>query len=507
MMKKVLYIQPFALDYYDDQKKLGNLLLIWPVYLDNYLKSKINNLHSELLYLPVERKIGKIDINSFKEKERFFSQMNNLISNTQLEIDEYTYICISGTTSYYYLSVKLIAEYFQENFPSAIIIFGGVHALASPQDFNYPNSPVDYAIIGEGETVLYRIIKQSYKKQENLKIITGRPIQNLDILPPLDLSLLDKYIDFFNDLSICLSRGCPFDCSFCMERNIATFTKNLKLWRTYSPKRAIRETKTMINYGIKFKIKNFGFVDPTFGVNKEWLNKFLKLWNFDKHIEGAWIETRFDVLNKELIKCLKKKKFFLWYGLESCSKKMLKIMNKHLEPEKFIAKFEKIFKIHKELDFLAMLNVIFNHPGETKETCYESFNKLKNIVEQDKNNNLLFSLRYYHHFPGTKVFNNFNYYNLKYGALAYFPNWWKKEELLKCGPYMVKASNSLELKELIEIYTSFYKELSITNINNLRQYKPNDFLARTIAFKKNVKSFERLGTILLNFIETYKLEN
>ena len=181
-------------------------------------------------------------------------------------------------------------------------------------------------------------------------------------------------------------------------------------------------------------------------------------------------------------------------------------MNKHLEPNKFLAKFEKIFKIHKELDFFTMLNVIFNHPGETKETCNESFNRLKNIVNQDLNNNLLFSLRYYHHFPGTKIYNNFDYYNQKYGSIAYFPEWWKKEDLLKYGPYMVKASNSLEFKEIVEIYTDFYIELSKININNLKQYKPKNFLPRIVAFKKGLKSFKNLSSNLLNFIETYRLE-
>ncbi len=40
MKKKVLFVQPFALDFYNDQKILGNLILVWFIYLENYLKSK-----------------------------------------------------------------------------------------------------------------------------------------------------------------------------------------------------------------------------------------------------------------------------------------------------------------------------------------------------------------------------------------------------------------------------------------------------------------------------------
>jgi len=505
MKKKVLFVQPFALDFYNDQKILSNLILVWFIYLENYLKSKIENICSDLLYLPLET--NKIKITSFEEREKFYKQMNELISNIKFDIDENTYICLSGTTSYYYLSIKLIAEYFRELYPSAIIIFGGVHASTRPHDFDYINSPIDYVIIGEGEIILYEIIKNNYKKQKSPKIIIGNPIQDLNELPPLDLSLLDKYIKSFNSLSICLSRGCPFNCTFCLERNVAKNTETQNLWRAYSPKRAIKETKTMIDFGLNFGIKEYGFVDPTFGAKKIWFEKFLELWDFEEKSSATWIETRVDLLNERMIETLKKKNFFLWYGVESCSKKMLNIMNKQLDPKNFLSKLENTFKKHIELDYLCMSNVIFNHPGETKETCLESFEGLKKIVNQDKNNNLYFSIRYYHHFPGTIIYNNSNYYNKKYGTEIYFPEWWKNENLLKYGPYLVKASYFLDLNEIINLYTSFCKELNNINIENLKENKPENYKIKILGILKQIKSIESLKQGLLDFVKECKLEN
>jgi len=506
MKKKVLYIQPFVLDYSSDRKILGELTLIWFIYLENYLKSKIQNLSSDLLYLPIELKHNKIKINSLEDKDVLFEQIHKLISNLNFEVDNNTFICISGTTSYHYLSSKVIAEFFQEFYPNSIVIFGGAHASASPSDFSYANSPIDYTIIGEGEHTLYEIIKNSFKKQDFSKIMIGNPIQNLNQLPPIMFSLLDKYVDSIKDLSVSLSRGCPYQCSFCMEQKISNYCPNIRSWRVYSPKRAIKETKAMIEYGLSHGLEEFGFVDPTFGTNRKWFRKFLKLWNFEETIPAAWIETRFDLLNESLIECLKRKNFRLWYGLESGSMTMLSIMRKTINPISYLNKFKEIAEIHEKLDYITMLNVIFNHPGETQQTYQETFDYLKNIVSNDRNNNLNFSLRYYHHFPGTNVYNRFNEYTKKYGSRVYLSKWWKSEKFLTYGPYMVRSSRSLKLRESIERFTKIYEELGEINLRNLKKYKPENYLGKGVSIKKAINEFKLLKSKLLGFMDTNEIE-
>ena len=161
----------------------------------------------DLIYFPVEQSRGDFHLESFKEKRRFNSQMDKLVSSLNFDIDKNTINCISGTTSHHYLSSKLIAEYFHENFPTTVNLFGGAHASARPNDFTYSKSPIDYVIMGEGEIPLYNFIKNPPKKQLTPTIIKNNPISNLDDMPPLDFSLFDKYIDAFKHLSISLSRG------------------------------------------------------------------------------------------------------------------------------------------------------------------------------------------------------------------------------------------------------------------------------------------------------------
>jgi len=502
MPKKVLFLQPFVLD----REQLSNLILIWPVYLENYLKSKIEDIATELLYLPVEKDNGKISISSFEERESFFSQMNALVSKLEFEIDRDTYICCSITTSHHYLPSKLIAEYFQKYFPDSLVIFGGAHAMACPNSFDYENSPIDYLVMGEGEILLYEIIRDSLKKQKRAKILNGKSNHNQDDLPPINLSLLNKYIQFFNELSICLSRGCPFNCSFCMEQNISNMTKTYKRWRVYSPKRAIREANSMINYAIDNNIKTIGFYDPTFGANKNWLIEFLKLYNPNGDISATWIETRIDAVNEKLLRSLKKKRVFQMYGLESFSPYMLSVMNKAVNPLKFLEKFERIFKIHEDLDYMFMANVLYNHPGETQATYDESFEGLKKVYKNDKKDIALFNIRYYHHFPGTRVYNNVEYFKQKYGSNDYFPIWWENEKLLRNAPYCIRPSFELSLRESIKNYTDFNLKLSNINIQMLKEHKPENYFQKMVMVKRGTHTINQLKERLFNFLDDYEIE-
>ena len=55
----VLFIQPFLIDFIHPCKIDSNLqdMIIWPVYLENFLKNKIPNLNSDLLFLPSRKSL------------------------------------------------------------------------------------------------------------------------------------------------------------------------------------------------------------------------------------------------------------------------------------------------------------------------------------------------------------------------------------------------------------------------------------------------------------------
>ena len=495
MKKKVLFIQPFQFI----KKKMFNDLPIWPVYLENFLKSKIDNIITEFTHLLVESG-GVLDYEIFTNSElinRCYSILDNVLSKLDFKIDSNTFICISGTTSFHYLPTKFIAEYFQKFYPDTITIFGGGHASSSPYDFNYDKTPVDYVVMGEGEIPLYNLFKNGAKKQKIARIIESDPIPDLNNLPNLDFSIISKYVRKFDHLSISLSRGCPYNCYYCMERNLRK--NSVEGWRVYSPERAVKETLSMINFGVENNIKVFGFQDPMFGLNKEWINKYLDLFEPNSNIDVLWIENRVDLLNENLLKKFIKKKIAQMHGLESCSKKMLKIMNKTSNPADYLKKFNGLLELYRKLDCYYSINLVFNHPGETVQTYQETFNFLKNIVEKDTNNTVNFEIIFYHQFPGNRIYHGLDYYNKKYGTIIYFPEWWKEFSSLKLGAFCVKPSYELSLEKSINIYSDNRIELYKL------QYKKREKRI-FYEFIGNITTIEKQRKELLKFMEVNKIK-
>ena len=499
MKKKIVYIQPFQLI----KKNLSNEPLIWYVYLDNFLKNKYDKLKSDVIYFPLEESLDLSDEKTISNESLniLHSTIDSCLSELNFRIDNNTIFCISGI-SFDFLSIKIISEYLQKYFPESIIIFGGYHATSCPDDFNYYNSPIDYIIIGEGEIALYNLIKNNAKKHNKPKIIEGTPIDDLNTLPSLDLSILDKYIGKFSrksrGLSISLSRGCPHKCTYCIEDNLAK-GKKVKRWRAYSPQRAIEETYTQINYGLENDIDTFGFFDPCFGHNKNWLDQYLSHYKPDDRIKTHFVETRLDVLNNKNIKKLKNCKMFQFYGVESFSKEMLMIMNKTHDPTNFLKKLNEIIEIHKKLDYKCSFGLITNHPGETKETIENSFTFLKKLAQNDKNNIFNYIPILYHLFAKTYNYENMSLLNKAYGTHIYFTKWWKEMESLRFGALTIKASSKLPLRESIDLFVENHTKINKIQLSKNKKDGLGLYLIKTDILKKQKNEF-------LNFLNERNIE-
>lgn len=506
MINKILFIQPFLIERHFLCRELTDYFLPWAIQLENFVKSRIHNIKTDLLYLPIERKAGRISIDSYSDIERFSDQMDKLIPRIDFRIDKHTIIGISCTTSSHFLSTKLILEYVRKQFGTSIIVVGGKHATARPDDFKFKKSSIDYIIGGEGEIGFYDLVRNNTKKQEIPYFIKSPPIRKLDDLPLTDFSLFAPYMHHFNRIGISISRGCPFNCVFCMENKLREYNGNIRQWRVFSPKRAVLEIDNMVENGLKNNIDKFWFADPIFGFSKKWLNDILELYSFEG-VSEIWVESRIDIMNEELIKRLYSKNFFLMYGLETFSERMLKIINKTQYPNQYIRAFENVRQVHKELGKPYVLNMIFNHPGEVKESFDLTFNKLQQINTDDEDDIMLYNIMPYHSFPGTVAYDNIEFFNNKYGTVLYFPEWWKYEEQLRYGPSMVMPSNDLPLGESMDRYFNAFIVLHKTTLEKLRKFKPDNYFLRALSIKERIEDAISVKLEIDNFIENEILNN
>lgn len=168
-----------------------------------------------------------------------------------------------------------------------IVVIGGNH-VTFDADNTLRTGAVDFVVRGEGEITMLNLVNALsqkdgcdprtvkgiswYNKKEDEVVHnpTGAWIKDLDALPIPDHSLLNN-LDLYRKGSfnragklgkpmfhISGSRGCPYDCSFC----IVTSVYGAK-WRYRSPDSMLHEVERAMKLGFD----NFFFVDDIFSIN------------------------------------------------------------------------------------------------------------------------------------------------------------------------------------------------------------------------------------------------
>lgn len=179
----------------------------------------------------------------------------------------------------------------------SVIVLGGIHATICPEEcIRY----ADIVCIGEGEDPLLELcrnmaIGRSITQIRNLWIRKGnkvikndiRPLlQDLDVSGP-DYSDARKYFidnDALSDCdpilenksySIMASRGCPFQCTFCINSMLKRIYKGKG---SYVRKRSVVDVinELMVAKRRFRNLKRVMFIDEVFVLDKEWIGRFVK---------------------------------------------------------------------------------------------------------------------------------------------------------------------------------------------------------------------------------------
>jgi radical SAM superfamily enzyme YgiQ (UPF0313 family) len=214
------------------------------------------------------------------------------------------------------------------------VIIGGPHVSYMQEE---ALEHADYVIRGEGEKALMAFIDAwekrgdyssvpnlSYKKNGEIVHNPMAPfIEDLDELPAPDfagLKFKNKSIVHRTIIPVQISRGCPFDCSFCSVTGMFG-----KKWRFRSVPNIIEELR---RYNDR---KNFiFFYDDNFAVDRNKTKELLEAMIQEKFKFKWSTQVRADVAKDlELVRLMKKAGCHtLFIGFESINPKSLKDMKK-----------------------------------------------------------------------------------------------------------------------------------------------------------------------------------
>jgi radical SAM superfamily enzyme YgiQ (UPF0313 family) len=177
----------------------------------------------------------------------------------------------------------------------AKIVCGGTSAVIEPQTMINIKG-IDAVCVGEGENALVEYVRrlaagtaaqgvENFWIRNNGSVIKGEVSQlvpDLNELPFYDMGLYD-----LNNirpmklrvpcLPIILSRGCPYNCTYCANNNIKkAYRGKGRYFRTMTPERAVNEVKNMLRF--VDKPATISFVDDTINFDLTWLEEFCRLY-------------------------------------------------------------------------------------------------------------------------------------------------------------------------------------------------------------------------------------
>ncbi|RLI05488.1 B12-binding domain-containing radical SAM protein [Candidatus Bathyarchaeota archaeon] len=279
------------------------------------------------------------------------------------------------------------AKVTKEVLPESIVMMGGAHITFTHETLMKENPFVDVGCIGEGEYTLLEFVK-TVENEGNLKNVKGiifrkdgkilktepRPlIENLDDLPfpARHLLPMNRYKAFRKKMilgTILTSRGCPFNCIFCSSSLLFG-----KKFRARSPKNVVDEIE---QFQETYKTRYVEFVDDTFTFDKKRAEAICKEI-LDRKLDTQWVcSCRVDLINKELMKTLKKAGcIMIYFGVESGVQRVLNILKKGIKIEQAV----RVMKWAREVGLETVASFVLGTPGETWEDALQTIKFAKKL--------------------------------------------------------------------------------------------------------------------------------
>ena len=335
-------------------------------------------------------------------------------------------IGVSCFSSFDYMRVATLGRFLRGLYPGREVplVTGGYHASARPGDLSGDFAPFDAVVVGEGELPMLGLCRELLGGGDIRGRVYGpEVVPNLDDLPPYAWDLLSRYwpraTEIGRKLQIFLSRGCPYKCTFCMER-----AKSEYHWRAYSPERAVDELARLATFtDLGQWVVNLA--DPLFGFQRSW-RRAVTRGIIERGLEPRqfWTLTRSDDLDEEDIELFAKARFSLGIGLESGSPRMLRLMRKTKGPERYLEAALRLGRLSRDHGLNWATNIIVGHPGETRESLAETRDFVRELFVSAKETCGWLSIDPFRLYPGSWVHETMPAYEADHGTRFHHKRWW-----------------------------------------------------------------------------------
>jgi hypothetical protein len=362
----------------------------------SFVKSNLPEVEIGIISMPVDYGIPLTQ----EGKGQVYQQLLKDLSKTKPKG-----IGISCTAIAQAEEVINLCEFVKEYDPNIFVFLGGYFPTIYCEDILMKTSAVDLIVIGEGEEPTLKIIELlemgkdpidgnlynvAWKKDGQIHLSKKGPPFALKNKALLSLELL-RHPGEYDILPYAFSRGCPYQCNFCMEQFIRPTRREV-------PLEIVR--KDLTNLSRQSNAHTLLISDALF----KSFHLFPLLRSFGMKVN---FETRCDVLDPSSIPAIADSCGVLALGFESASYGTLKRMNKvkdYAHYEKYLSNTSAIFKEAARNEVPIVIFMITGYPGDTEKDLEQSLLFAKELSESSGPGGHVFKVGECHVYPKTKIY-------------------------------------------------------------------------------------------------------
>ena len=344
------------------------------------LNSKFIHTNLAIRYLRESVKdLVKVDVREYT--------INNQLDYILKDIYKHDYdVVLFSTYIWNIYDIVKLCENLKKVKPEIKIGLGGPEVTYDSENAMEKYEFLDYILCGEGELV-FRSLVEHFLGEKNIEDVKGivyrkdgqiivneemELLQNLDEIPSpyenLDVKEYENRIVYYET-----SRGCPFNCQYCLSSAI-------KGLRYFSTDRVKRDLKNLIDA----RVSQIKFIDRTFNANKKFAKEIMEfLMENDNGYTTYHFEVTAHLLDDDMLEFLKDCKeglFQFEIGVQTTNQEALDAVGRRDDFEKLsyvVKTIESYQNIHQHLDLIAGL------PYEGYDSFEKSFNDVFGLqIEQ-----------------------------------------------------------------------------------------------------------------------------
>ncbi len=349
---KILLIYPYFLEERIHKEDIGavpiGLFYVGAVLKENHYDVDILNWHD----------IGK---SPDKIKETIESKNPDIIGMSVVHANRWGGIEIAGIAK----KIK----------PEIKIVFGGVGATFLYEHLLTHFREIDFCVLGEGEYAFLQLVRWIEKNEgpgpEKIPGVAylrqGKIVCNPDTSLIKNLDDLPDPSRYFTFQHVCLSRGCPGNCTFCGSPQ---FWKHRV--RFHSADYFVDQLERLYQKGVTF----FYVSDDTFALKKDLVIHVCEEICRRKLLISWAAICRVVDINEDVLYWMRRAGCVqISYGVESGSEKIRKYLNKPIKP----VMLKKVFSLTTAYGILPRAYFIYGCPEETWETIQETLDLIREI--------------------------------------------------------------------------------------------------------------------------------